>query len=75
MCYRARIIPHLLGDALAAKHDLILNALALPFEFGFAGVDHKLLRLLSIVRLRLRCDCSYYPEKSKNLHKFTDGYT
>ena len=32
------------GDVLAAKLDLVLNALALAGEFGLAGVDNVLLR-------------------------------
>jgi len=39
-----RILAKVYGDVLTAKLDLILDALALPGKFGFAGVDDVLLR-------------------------------
>ena len=39
-----RFLAKVHGDVLAAKLDLILDALALAGEFGFAGVDDVLLR-------------------------------
>ena len=39
-----RFLAKVNGDVLTAKLDLILDALALAGEFGFAGVDNVLLR-------------------------------
>ena len=39
-----RILAKVHGDVLAAKLDLVLDALALAGEFGLAGVDNVLLR-------------------------------
>ena len=45
-----RILAKVHGDVLAAKLNLVLDALALAGEFGLAGVDDVLLRLRLVFR-------------------------
>ena len=45
-----RLLAKVHGDVLAAKLDLVLNALALAGEFGLTGVDDILLRLRLVFR-------------------------
>ena len=45
-----RFLAKVHGDVLAAKLDLVLNALALAGKFGLAGVDDVLLRLRFVFR-------------------------
>ena len=52
-----RFLAKVHGDVLAAKLDLVLDALALAGEFGFAGVDDVLLRRI----FRFHGSTSRYP--------------
>ena len=45
-----RILAKMHGNILAAQLDLVLDTLALPSKFGFAGIDDVLLRLRLVFR-------------------------